>query len=271
MVVNNIYDRLSGEFFIKPEEVPVVNPEAEFDSEKEKLILEDMRRKFHTIGDVNLSAKTDYNEEKKRLDFLQSERDDLISAGDKLKVTIEKINQIAKARFTETFEKIRANFKELFSEFFDGGVCDLELNESQDLLEADIRITARPPGKNVRAINLLSSGERALTAISMLFAIYQVKPSPFCILDEVDAPLDDANLDRFLKVIKDFSKRIQFIIVTHNKKTMSEADNLYGITMNEPGLSSLISVRLSEVDISDSESGVVGNGKNEVKTAEKSE
>ncbi|GAG08721.1 unnamed protein product, partial [marine sediment metagenome] len=132
---------------------------------------------------------------------------------------------------------------------------NLSLPEGEDPLEANILITARPPGKNVWSINLLSSGERALTAISLLFAIYMVKPSPFCILDEVDAPLDDANIDRFLHVIKEFSKKIQFIVVTHNKKTMAQADNLYGITMMEPGLSSLVSVRLSEVETYSGEEG----------------
>ena len=140
----------------------------------------------------------------------------------------------------------------MFREFFDVGVCDLTLEEGEDPLEAGILISARPPGKNVRSINLLSSGERALTAISLLFAIYLVKPSPFCILDEVDAPLDDANIDRFLKVIREFSHRTQFIMVTHNKKTMSAADNLYGITMAEPGLSTMVSVRLSESKPDDS-------------------
>ena len=141
----------------------------------------------------------------------------------------------------------------MFGEFFSGGFCDLVMDKDIDPLEVDIQISAKPPGKNVNSINLLSSGERALTAISLLFAIYLVKPSPFCILDEVDAPLDDRNLDRYLKVINEFSKKTQFIMVTHNKKTMAEANNLYGITMEEPGLSSLVSVRLSEVDANNSD------------------
>ena len=137
------------------------------------------------------------------------------------------------------------------------GAYVIVMDKDIDPLEVDIQISAKPPGKNVNSINLLSSGERALTAISLLFAIYLVKPSPFCILDEVDAPLDDRNLDRYLKVINEFSKKTQFIMVTHNKKTMAEADNLYGITMEEPGLSSLVSVRLSEVNAynSDNDNG----------------
>lgn len=246
MVMNNIRQRLADEYYVEPEDIPSAPDDRDFDPSAEKLLLEDLRRRIHGIGDVNLAAEEDYDEEKKRLDFLVHERDDLVEASDTLKETITRINSIARSRFVETFDLIRGNFQTMFHEFFDGGVCDLELEEGVDPLEADIRITARPPGKNVRSINLLSSGERALTAISMLFAIYLVKPSPFCILDEVDAPLDDANIDRYLQVIRRFSERTQFIMVTHNKKTMAAADNLYGITMAEPGLSTLVSVRLSD-------------------------
>lgn len=250
MMMNNIRERLVEEYFIDQEEVPDAPDGKEFDPGEEKLLIEDLRRKIHQLGDVNLAAEDDYEEEKKRFDFLTSERNDLVEASDTLKKTIAKINAIARARFTETFELIRTNFQVMFNEFFEGGICDLALEEGIDPLEAGINITARPPGKNVRSINLLSSGERALTAISLLFAIYLVKPSPFCIMDEVDAPLDDANIDRYLKVIRRFSERTQFIMVTHNKKTMAAADNLYGITMEEPGLSTLVSVSLSESDTS---------------------
>lgn len=251
MVMNNIRERLSEEYFIDPEVIACAPENKEFNPENERLLLDDLRRKLHLLGDVNLAAETDYDEEKKRLDFLEKERNDLIDAGNTLKDTITKINKIARVRFTETFEKIQENFRNMFQEFFNGGVCELTLEEGEDPLESGILISARPPGKNVCSINLLSSGERALTAISLLFAIYLVKPSPFCILDEVDAPLDDANIDRFLKVIREFSHRTQFIMVTHNKKTMAAADNLYGITMAEPGLSTLVSVRLSETESDD--------------------
>ncbi len=248
MMMENIIQKLSEEYFINPDKIPPVDSNYEFEPEKEKLLLIDLRKKIQNIGDVNLAAEADYDEEKKRLDFLNGELSDLCEARDALIETISKINDIAKARFLHTFEQISINFQKTFHDFFDGGICNLELAEGEDPLEANIVITARPPGKNVRSINLLSSGERALTAISLLFSIYMVKPSPFCILDEVDAPLDDANIDRFLHVIKQFSQKTQFIMVTHNKKTMAQADNLYGITMEEPGLSSLVSVRLSEVD-----------------------
>jgi chromosome segregation protein len=268
MMINNIKERLREDYLIDSDNIPTAAPESEetdLDPENEKLLLEDLRRKLHLLGDVNLTAERDYEEEKKRLDFLEKERNDLMEAGNRLKETITKINKVARARFLETFEMIRLNFHKMFQEFFAGGVCDIELEEEEDPLEGVIRIIARPPGKNVRSINLLSSGERALTAIGLLFAIYLVKPSPFCILDEVDAPLDDANIERYLRVIKEFSNKTQFIMVTHNKKSMAKADNLYGITMAEPGLSTLVSVRLSEVDTLDNGGG---NGeKNRVEEA----
>ncbi|MFA6470707.1 MAG: chromosome segregation protein SMC [Candidatus Latescibacterota bacterium] len=246
--VRSLIDRLSNEYCITAGDISEPEYDRDYDPEQERLILEDLKRKIQTIGDVNMAAEADYKEEKNRFDFLTRERDDLVNARQSLHETIQKINHIARERFKETFERIRINFVQTFADFFEGGFCDLAIDENEDPLEADILITARPPGKNVRSISLLSSGERALTAISLLFAIYLVKPSPFCILDEVDAPLDDANIDRFLRVIREFSSKTQFIMVTHNKKTMAAADNLYGITMEEPGLSSLVSVRLSQTD-----------------------
>ncbi len=248
MRMSNIRERLATEFYIESDEELSIPTDPEFDPANERLLLDDLRRRINNIGDVNLAAEADYEEEKKRLDFLESERGDLVEAGETLKSAITKINGIARSRFVETFERIKSNFKDMYGEFFQGGTCELELEEDADPLEATIKISARPPGKNIRTIGLLSSGERALTAISLLFAIYLVKPSPFCILDEVDAPLDDANIDRFLRVLKRFSARTQFIMVTHNKKTMAAADNLYGITQEEPGLSRLVSVRISDAD-----------------------
>lgn len=246
--IRAIEERLSDEFFLTPAEIPDPPSDPDFDPEEERLLAEDLKRKIQALGDVNMAAEADYLEEKERLDFLVRERDDLVEARATLDETIRRINHIARERFRETFERIRTNFSKTFADFFEGGFCDLALEEGEDPLEAAILITARPPGKNVRSIGLLSSGERALTAISLLFAIYLVKPSPFCILDEVDAPLDDASIDRFLRVIREFSRSTQFIMVTHNKKTMAAADNLYGITMEEPGLSTLVSVRLSKSD-----------------------
>lgn len=246
--IRSIIDRLSDEYFITAGDISEPEHDPDYDPQQERFILEDLKRKIQALGDVNMTAEADYKEEKNRFDFLTRERDDLVEARRALNETIQKINHIARERFKETFERIQINFGKTFADFFEGGVCDLAIDENEDPLEADILITARPPGKNVRSISLLSSGERALTAISLLFAIYLVKPSPFCILDEVDAPLDDANIDRFLRVIREFSRETQFIMVTHNKKTMAAADNLYGITMEEPGLSTLVSVRLTQAD-----------------------
>ena len=248
MRIQAIMERLDQDFYVSAEDIPLGETPPDYDPEQERLLLEDLRRKLQTIGDVNMTAEAEYRQEKERLDFLRGERDDLVEARNTILETITKINLIARRRFKETFDLIRLNFQKTFNEFFEGGSCDISLEEDEDPLEAKIKIAACPPGKNVRSINLLSSGERALTAIAMLFAIYQVKPSPFCILDEVDAPLDDANIDRYLRVIRRFSQSTQFIMVTHNKKTMASADNLYGITMEEPGLSSLVSVRLSRTD-----------------------
>ena len=161
--------------------------------------------------------------------------------------TIHQINDTAQKLFQETFENIRENFKQIFRTLFDpGDEADLILQEDVDPLEAKIEIIAKPKGKRPTSIELLSGGEKTLTATALLFAIYLVKPSPFCVLDEVDAPLDDANIDRFTRLLKEFSKNTQFIIVTHNKRTMEAAENMYGVTMQEEGVSKLVGVQFNE-------------------------
>ena len=165
------------------------------------------------------------------------------------KKTLNLIDRTARRMFVETFDQIREKFRETYVSFFPGGEADLKLEENVDALEANIDIIARPSGKRLQSIALLSGGERALTAISLLFAIYLVKPSPFCILDEVDAPLDDTNIGRFVKVLKEFAKGTQFIVVTHNKITMAAADTLHGVTMPEQGVSQLVSVRVEEDEL----------------------
>jgi chromosome segregation protein len=154
----------------------------------------------------------------------------------------------ARRRITETFDQVRANFKTTFVTLFDGGEADLLFEESDDPLEAKIKLVANPKGKRLQDISSLSGGERALVALSLLFAIYLVKPSPFCVFDEVDAPLDDANVTRFVRLLKSFTDRTRFIVITHNKKTMESADCLYGVTMEEPGVSKMISVHIGDVD-----------------------
>ncbi len=209
----------------------------------EKRVYE-FQERMRRLGAVNMAALEDYDVQKERYEFLTRQRDDLLQAEDTLKKTIARIDRTARSRFLDTFEKVRENFRKTFVAFFPGGEADLAMDADQDPLEAHIHITARPQGKRLQHINLLSGGERALTAISLLFAIYLVKPSPFCILDEVDAPLDDANIDRFTRVLRNFAQDTQFIVVTHNKKTMEAAESLHGVTMEEPGVSRLVSVRI---------------------------
>jgi len=201
-----------------------------------------LQDKLRSIGPVNLLAVQDYEERRQRLGFLNGQRKDLDDARQQLLEAIEKINATASELFLKTFEQVNKNFIQVFTTLFQGGEAALVLT-GEDPLEAEIEILARPRGKKPQSLSLLSGGEKALTAIALLFAIYLEKPSPFCILDEVDAPLDDANIDRFVGLLRDFSAKTQFIVVTHNKKTMEVADALYGVTMQEPGVSKLVSVR----------------------------
>jgi len=210
-----------------------------------------LKQQIKNLGPINLLAYSEYEEEKERFDFLSRQRNDLLDSEKDIVKTIEEINITAQTLFMNTFEKIRENFINIFRSLFNpGDEADLRLEESAasvtDPLEAKIEIIAKPKGKRPTSIELLSGGEKTLTAIALLFAIYLVKPSPFCILDEIDAPLDDANIDRFTKIIKDFSKDTQFIVVTHNKRTMEAADTLYGVTMQDEGVSKLVAVRFNE-------------------------
>ncbi len=212
---------------------------------EEKLI--SIKNKIRSLGPVNSLAFQEYEEEKKRLEFLTEQRNDLIESEKELIKVIEEINETAQKQFLDTFEKIRLNFIETFRTLFDpGDEADLRLEEGVEPLEARIEIIAKPKGKKPTSIDLLSQGEKTLTATALLFAIYLVKPSPFCILDEVDAPLDDANIKRFIRLINRFSDNTQFIIVTHNKLTMEAAQTLYGVTMEEEGVSKIVAVRFTE-------------------------
>jgi chromosome segregation protein len=207
--------------------------------------LQAMKSRLRGLGPVNPLAMEEYLKHKERFDFLTSQRDDLTQARTQLLEVIEKINATASGLFTQTFAAAREKFREVFQTVFEGGEADLLLS-GDDPLEAQIEVVARPRGKRLQAISLLSSGERSLTAISLLFGIYLVKPSPFCILDEVDAPLDDANIDRFVNLLVHFSKNTQFVVITHNKRTMEACDVLYGVTMQEPGCSRMVSVNFEQ-------------------------
>ena len=205
-----------------------------------------LQRKVDDIGPVNLVAIEEYEESEQRYTFLQAQYDDLIKAKTELMEVINRINTETKTLFVETFEKIRANFQIMFTEMFGGGRADLKLTEGEDVLEAGIDIVARPPGKQLQSISLLSGGEQTMTAVALLFSIYQVKPSPFCVLDELDAPLDESNINRFTAVLKRFLDHSQFVVITHNKRTISMADVLYGVTMQERGVSKIVSVRFNK-------------------------
>jgi chromosome segregation protein len=205
--------------------------------------VETLQGRIDEMGPVNLVAIEEYEETEQRHQFLSQQHDDLVNAKAQLMEVINRINTQTRQMFTETFEKIRDNFRLMFTEVFGGGKADLVLSDVNDVLESGIEIVARPPGKQLQSISLLSGGEQTMTAVSLLFSIYQVKPSPFCVLDELDAPLDEANVVRFVKILQRFLAHSQFIIITHNKRTIGMADVLYGVTMQEHGVSKIVSVK----------------------------
>ncbi|MCK9409182.1 MAG: chromosome segregation protein SMC [Bacteroidetes bacterium] len=246
MRAQNLVSRGKEEFdyVVEVKEFPA---DEQYDIEAAREEIREMKDKIRSLGAVNFAAFDEYKTEKERMDFITVQRDDLIESEKTLMQTIEEINNTAQKEFLNTFEKVRENFITTFKGLFDeGDECDLRLEDGIDPLEARIEITAKPRGKRPTSIDLLSGGEKTLTAIALLFAIYLVKPSPFCILDEVDAPLDDSNIDRFARIIRKFSDNTQFIIVTHNKRTMEAANAMYGVTMEEQGVSKLVSVRFNE-------------------------
>jgi chromosome segregation protein len=210
--------------------------------------VEELRSKIEALGPVNLYAIEEYERLEERHTFLVKEQEDLVNAKASLLKAISKINRTSRELFKDTFERIRESFRELFTALFGGGKADLILEDESDLLECGIEIVASPPGKKLQSISLLSGGEKAMTAICLLFAIFQVKPSPFCILDEMDAALDEPNNVRFNDTLREFVKRSQFIIITHNKRTMEVAETLYGVTMEERGISSVVSVDFDGVE-----------------------
>jgi len=221
-----------------------------FDLAQAREEINDLKQKIRSLGPVNPLAFEEWKEEKERFDLLNAQREDLVSSQHTLRDTIREINETAKQKFSETFGLVRDNFIKIFKSLFDeGDEVDLILGENEDPLEAKIDIIAKPRGKRPHTIDMLSGGEKTLTAIALLFGIYLVKPSPFCILDEVDAPLDDANIDRFIRILRDFSEKTQFIVVTHNKRTMAAADTLYGVTMEEEGVSKLVAVNFRQEEV----------------------
>ena len=231
-------------------ELQVAKPEpkssdVEIDDARIAELIAELTRQLDNMGPVNLDAVHEYDELEERYRFLETQNNDLTGSRRELLDTITHINNTTLKMFAETFAQVRANFREMFGEMFGGGRADLSLVDENDPLNCGIEITAKPPGKQLQGISLLSGGERTMTAVALLFAIYMVRPSPFCILDEMDAPLDESNINRFIRVLERFVTQSQFIIITHNKRTIAKADILYGVTMEERGISKLVGVKLA--------------------------
>src|SRR6185312_1612553 len=205
----------------------------------------ELRRKIDRLGPVNMIAIEQYDELEQRHGFLTTQRKDLVDSIAQTSEAIKRIDETTKQRFAEAFAAINQNFQVCFNTLFGGGRAGLTLLDENDPLESGIEIVAQPPGKRLQSVQLLSGGEKALTAIALMFGMFKYKPSPFCLLDEIDAPLDDANIGRFVEMLRGMQAHTQFIVITHNRKTMEIADRLYGVTMEEPGVSKLISVQLN--------------------------
>jgi len=239
-------DLCKQELGITATEAAAMVPESEppaietLDAEIEELIA-----RIEAIGPVNMTAIEEFSGLEERYAFLTAQRKDLMDAMESLKETIRRINRSSRERFNDAFEAIRRNYQEIFQALFNGGRADLRLEEGEDVLECGIEIMAQPPGKRLGSVSLLSGGEKAMSAIALLFAIFRHQPSPFCLLDEVDAALDDVNVGRFTRMLKVYAHENQFIIITHNKLSMDSANLLYGVTMEEPGVSKLVSLQLS--------------------------
>jgi chromosome segregation protein len=214
----------------------------EIKERKEKL--KEYKSEFNRLGEINWQAIEDYDRQKLRYDFLKSQEEELKKSLTDLQTAILHIDEKSKIRFKDAFTEVNERFSKVFPIIFGGGSAQLDLVGSLDDPECGVDIIAQPPGKKMQSIQLMSGGEKAMTAVSLIFSIYLVKPSPFCLLDEVDAPLDDANVGRFNELLREMSTETQFILITHNKKTMELNDTLYGVTMQEPGVSKAVSVQL---------------------------
>ena len=219
----------------------------EIDIEEARTKVNSLRRTIKDLGNVNIDAIEEYDKVSERYEFLLNQQDDLKKAEDTLLVIIKEMDEVMATEFLKTFKVIREKFIETFKELFHGGDADLKLTDPNNVLETGIEILASPPGKSLKTMSALSGGEMTFTAISLLFAILKSRPVPFCVLDEVEAALDDVNVDSFGEYLQTLAKKTQFILITHKKRTMEYADVLYGVTMQEPGVSKLVSVKLEEI------------------------
>lgn len=242
-IVKSLFEELNTKELTLPDEE---SRYWDYSNEKLQSELEKQMGYRENLGPVNMLAVTEYEEARKRIEFLDAQRTDLSEARESLLSAINEINRTAARKFDETFVVVKKHFKEMFTSLFGGGEADIIALDSEDPLEGGVQIIARPPGKKLDNITALSSGEQAMTAAALLFALYLVKPSPFCVLDELDAPLDDTNVDNYINLLRGFVHRTQFIVITHNKRTMESADRLFGITMAEKGVSTMTSVSLEK-------------------------
>ncbi|MGI9344568.1 MAG: chromosome segregation protein SMC, partial [Gammaproteobacteria bacterium] len=225
------------------ETVAALDEAADVDQWDERLTT--VRRRIDRLGAINLAAIEEFDEQSERQQYLEAQFEDLTSALETLEGAIRKIDRETRTRFKETFDSVNAGISRLFPKLFGGGHAYLSM-DGDDLLSAGVTVMARPPGKRNSTIHLLSGGEKALTAVALVFSIFELNPAPFCLLDEVDAPLDDANVGRFCNIVREMSESVQFLCITHNKMTMEMASQLTGVTMNEPGVSRLVSVDIDE-------------------------
>jgi chromosome segregation protein len=244
--IRNLEETMMAKYAVSLPEVASHYPAHQYPEEETTAKLEKLdRAREKMMEGVNFNAEREYQEQVEKHEFYQSQAEDLNKSLHSLQEAINKINRTSRERFQSTFEKVSENFTHIVPLIYEGGKGELRLTDSDDLLETGVEIMVQPAGKSLKSITLLSGGEKALAAMSLLFALYLFKPTPFCLLDEIDSPLDDANVDRFITILRKFNTNSQFILITHNKKTMETADVLYGITMEEPGVSKIVSVRLN--------------------------
>ena len=244
--MDHLFARVEEKYALALKDVVPNYQDKEIEPTAAKERLDELNNKIERMGPVNIMAIEEYSALEERFQFLTTQETDLQEAVDSLMATIKKINRTSRKRFQEAFDAINEKFKAVFTELFRGGQAELKLEEGTDILDAGVEIVAQPPDKKLQHLSLLSGGEKALTAVALIFAGFLVKPSPFCLLDEVDAPLDDANVERYNDVLRRMVKDTQFIVITHNKNTMEYSDALYGITMQEPGISKMVSVKFND-------------------------
>jgi chromosome segregation protein len=244
--LDNLLDILSSDYQLTYEKAKE-NYDLNMPVDEARTLVTKLKREIKSLGEVNVSAIEEYKQVSERYEFLLHQKDDLLRARDMLLDIIKQMDDVMKEKFAETFKKVEEEFKKTFRTLFGGGEAELKLTEPNNILETGIDIVATPPGKKLKHISLLSGGEKTLTAISLLFAILNVRPVPFCVLDEVEAALDEVNVDNFGKYLSSYKEKTEFIVITHKKKTMEYADTLYGVTMQESGVSKLVSVKLQDL------------------------